>query len=276
MSAARTLLAVIGAGVLATLAGLIVLAADPGRAPTPLGVRADPRPWRRGHHRRPAQSGRVAAGRAGRRRARLAARHPAPRRARTGTAPYAAGATVLVTLALPLATLAVPTGGSARRDLVRVSPSARRLTAEVFLLVLAVLAAVLLRRRGLDPRRGGSAAGVGARAARGRRGGARPARVPLAPAVDQPARRADPGQRDLPRHRAGRARRRRRPAGRRGAGDRHRRVLRGRRRRRRRQPRPGRRADRPRRRADPGRTLRPGHRRRAGTACPASRPPPRC
>jgi len=56
---------------------------------------------------------------------------------------------VLVTLALPLATLAVPTGGAARRDLIRLRPSARRLTVEVSLLLLAGLAAVLLRRRGL-------------------------------------------------------------------------------------------------------------------------------
>ena len=65
------------------------------------------------------------------------------------TTPYVIGVTVLVTLALPLATLAVPAGGAGRRDLIRVRPSARRLTVEVSLLLLAGLAAVLLRRRGL-------------------------------------------------------------------------------------------------------------------------------
>ncbi|WP_146247517.1 hypothetical protein, partial [Micromonospora arborensis] len=68
-------------------------------------------------------------------------RHPSP--------PAARAATVLATRALPRAPLAGPTGGAARRDLVRMRPSTRRLTVELFVLGLAVLAAVLLRRRGL-------------------------------------------------------------------------------------------------------------------------------
>ncbi|MER7473000.1 FtsX-like permease family protein, partial [Micromonospora sp. NPDC000018] len=60
-------------------------------------------------------------------------------------------ATVLVAATLPVATLAASTGGTGRRDLIRVRPSARRLTMEAGLLVLAGLAVVLLRRRGLTP-----------------------------------------------------------------------------------------------------------------------------
>ncbi|MEU5904738.1 FtsX-like permease family protein [Micromonospora sp. NPDC047527] len=148
LNAARTLLAVIAAGVLATLAGLIVLAAT-------LATR-----------RRRAEfvllRARGGAATAGARRSLAESLLVVPVAAALGwwlgtlfpgapdsTAPYAAAATVLVTLALPLATLAVPTGGAARRDLVRLRPSARRLTIEVFLLLLAGLAAVLLRRRGL-------------------------------------------------------------------------------------------------------------------------------
>ncbi|MFF5181312.1 FtsX-like permease family protein [Micromonospora sp. NPDC000316] len=148
LNAARTLLAVIAAGVLATLAGLIVLAAT-------LATR-----------RRRAEyvllRARGGAATAGARRSLAESLLVVPVAAALGwwlgtlvpgapdpTAPYAAAATVLVTLALPLATLAVPTGGAARRDLVRFRPSARRLTVEVSLLLLAGLAAVLLRRRGL-------------------------------------------------------------------------------------------------------------------------------
>ncbi|MFD6566389.1 FtsX-like permease family protein [Micromonospora profundi] len=148
IDAARTLLAVIAAGVLATLAGLIVLAAT-------LATR-----------RRRAEyvllRARGGAATAGARRSLAEALLVVPVAAALGwwlgtlfpgapdpTAPYAAAATVLVTLALPLATLAVPTGGAARRDLVRLRPSARRLTVEVSLLLLAGLAAMLLRRRGL-------------------------------------------------------------------------------------------------------------------------------
>ncbi|SIN39834.1 FtsX-like permease family protein [Micromonospora cremea] len=148
VNAARTLLAVIAAGVLATLAGLIVLAAT-------LAIR-----------RRRAEfvllRARGGAATAGARRSLAESLLVVPIAAAVGwwlgtlfpgapdpTAPYAAAAAVLVTLALPMATLAVPAGGAARRDLVRVRPSARRLTVEVSLLLLAGLAAVLLRRRGL-------------------------------------------------------------------------------------------------------------------------------
>ncbi|MDG4808601.1 FtsX-like permease family protein [Micromonospora sp. WMMD1120] len=148
VDAARTLLAVIAAGVLATLAGLIVLAAS-------LAIR-----------RRRAEfallRARGGAATAGARRSLAEAALVVPVAAVLGwwlgtlfpgdpdpTAPYAIAATALVTLALPLATLAVPAGQAARRDLVRVRPSARRVTIEVSLLLLAGLAAVLLRRRGL-------------------------------------------------------------------------------------------------------------------------------
>ncbi|MBM0234159.1 hypothetical protein JNW91_21315 [Micromonospora sp. STR1_7] len=148
VNAARTLLAVIGAGVLATLAGLIVLAA----------ILAT----RRRRFEFALLRARGGAATAGARRSLAESLLVVPVAAVLGwslgtlfpgapdpTAPYAAVATVLVTLALPLATLAVPVGGGDRRDLVRMRPSARRLTVEVSLLVLAVLAAVLLRRRGL-------------------------------------------------------------------------------------------------------------------------------
>ncbi|RLP85345.1 ABC transporter permease [Micromonospora sp. BL4] len=148
VNAARTLLAVIAAGVFATLAGLVVLAAT-------LATR-----------RRRAEfallRARGGAATAGARRSLAESLLVVPVAAALGwwlgtlfpgdpdpTAPYAAAATVLVTLALPLATLAVPAGGAARRDLIRMRPSARRLTVEVSLLLLAGLAAVLLRRRGL-------------------------------------------------------------------------------------------------------------------------------
>ncbi|MEO3773930.1 FtsX-like permease family protein [Micromonospora sp. B9E7] len=148
VNAARTLLAVIAAGVLATLAGLIVLAAG-------LAIR-----------RRRSEfvllRARGGAATAGARRSLAESVLVVPIAAALGwwlgtlfpgdpdpTTPYVIGATVLVTLALPLATLAVPAGGAARRDLIRVRPSARRLTVEVSLLLLAGLAAVLLRRRGL-------------------------------------------------------------------------------------------------------------------------------
>ncbi|MCX5070480.1 hypothetical protein OOJ91_32065 [Micromonospora lupini] len=148
VNAARTLLAVIGAGVLATLAGLIVLAATLAT--------------RRRRSEFALIRARGGAATAGARRSLAESLLVVPVAALLGwllgtlfpgapdpTAPYAAAATVLVTLALPLATLAVPAGGAARRDLVRMRPSARRLTVEFSLLLLAGLAAVLLRRRGL-------------------------------------------------------------------------------------------------------------------------------
>ncbi|MCG5472877.1 FtsX-like permease family protein [Micromonospora sp. LAH09] len=148
VDAARTLLAVIAAGVLATLAGLIVLAASLAT--------------RRRRSEFALLRARGGAATAGARRSLAESLLVVPVAAALGwwlgtllpgapdpTTPYAIAATVLVTLALPLATLAVPVGGAARSDLIRVRPSARRLTVEVSLLLLAGLAAVLLRRRGL-------------------------------------------------------------------------------------------------------------------------------
>ncbi|MDG4779937.1 ABC transporter permease [Micromonospora sp. WMMD961] len=148
INAARTLLAVIAAGVLATLAGLIVLAASLAtrrRRSEFVLLRARGGAATAGARRSLAESVLVVpvAAVLGWWLGTLFPGEPDP------ITPYVIGATVLVTLALPLATLAVPTGGSARRDLIRVRPSARRLTVEVSLLLLAALAAVLLRRRGL-------------------------------------------------------------------------------------------------------------------------------
>ncbi|RZT77073.1 putative ABC transport system permease protein [Micromonospora violae] len=148
IDAVRTLLAVIAAGVLATLAGLIVLAVG-------LATR-----------RRRAEfvllRARGGGATAGARRSFVESVLVVPVAAALGwwlgtlvpgapdpTTPYLIAVTVLVTLALPVATLAVPAGGAVRRDLIRMRPSARRLTGEISLLLLAGLAAVLLRRRGL-------------------------------------------------------------------------------------------------------------------------------
>ncbi|MGW5556714.1 FtsX-like permease family protein [Micromonospora sp. NPDC003944] len=148
IDAVRTLLAVIAAGVLATLAGLIVLAANSAirrrRSEFAL-LRARGGGTTAGARRSLAESVLVVpiAAVLGWWLGTLFPGAPDP------TTPYLVAATVLVTLALPVATLAVPAGAAARRDLVRVRPSARRLTAEVSLLLLAGFAAVLLRRRGL-------------------------------------------------------------------------------------------------------------------------------
>ncbi|MFI9642344.1 FtsX-like permease family protein [Micromonospora sp. NPDC051925] len=149
VTSARTLLAVVGAGVLATLAGLVVLAAA-------LTVR-----------RRRTEFVLIRArggGTAGVRRSLAESLLVVPPAAGLGwllggllpgapggTGPLAVGATVLVTLALPVATLTVPSGVVGRRDLVRLRPSARRATTEAALVLLAGLAVVLLRRRGLTP-----------------------------------------------------------------------------------------------------------------------------
>ncbi|MBM7493239.1 putative ABC transport system permease protein [Micromonospora luteifusca] len=148
VNAARTLLAVIAAGVLATLAGLILLAATLAtrrRRSEFVLIRARGGGATAGARRSLAESLLVVpvAAVLGWWLGTLLPGAPDP------ITPYAIGATVLVTLALPLATLAVPTGGASRRDLVRMRPSTRRLTGELFVLGLAVLAAVLLRRRGL-------------------------------------------------------------------------------------------------------------------------------
>ncbi|WP_328338706.1 FtsX-like permease family protein [Micromonospora sp. NBC_00421] len=150
VGSARTLLAVITAGVLATLAGLVVLAA----ASTARRRRAEFVLIR-------ARGGGVTTGL---RRSLAESLLVVPPAAGLGwllggllpgapgdTGPLAVGATALVTLALPVATLAVPAGVLGRRDLGRLRPSARRATTEAALVLLAGLAVVLLRRRGLTP-----------------------------------------------------------------------------------------------------------------------------
>ncbi|MEU4675729.1 FtsX-like permease family protein [Micromonospora sp. NPDC023737] len=147
LASARTLLAVIAAGVLATLAGLVLLAAG-------LAARR-----RRGEFALLRARGGGSTTVARRTFAEsLLVTVPAAAvgwllgtlvpGAPGSTVPYAVAATVLIALALPVAALAT-SGGIGRRDLVRLRPSARRLTLEASLLVLAGLAVVLLRRRGL-------------------------------------------------------------------------------------------------------------------------------
>ncbi|KAB1941221.1 FtsX-like permease family protein [Micromonospora sp. ALFpr18c] len=148
VNAARTLLAVIGSGVLATLAGLIGMAAM-------LAVR-------RRRSEFALLRARGGAATAGATRTLAESLLVVPAAAVFGwwlgtlfpgapdpVASYGVVVTVVVTLALPVATLAVPVDGAARRDLARMRPSARRLTVEVSLVLLAVLGVVLLRRRGL-------------------------------------------------------------------------------------------------------------------------------
>ncbi|MFG1888254.1 FtsX-like permease family protein [Micromonospora sp. NPDC049051] len=150
VDSARTVLGVIAAGVLATLAGLVVLAAG-------LLVRR-----RRAEFTLLRARGGASTTSAGRSLAEtLLVVLPAAVLGWLlgGLAPGASGqtlwlavvATVLVAAAPPVATLVASTGGVGRRDLVRSRPTARRLTVEAGLLVLAALAVVLLRRRGLTP-----------------------------------------------------------------------------------------------------------------------------
>ncbi|MBQ1073605.1 hypothetical protein KBX06_10615 [Micromonospora sp. C31] len=150
VDSARTVLGVIAAGVLATLAGLVVLAAG-------LLVRR-----RRAEFALLRARGGASTTSAGRSLAEaLLVVPPAGLLGwlAGGLAPGASGetrwlavaVTALVTAALPVATLVASTGGAGRRDLVRSRPTARRLTVEAGLLVLAGLAVVLLRRRGLTP-----------------------------------------------------------------------------------------------------------------------------
>ncbi|WP_320064698.1 FtsX-like permease family protein [Micromonospora sp. RTGN7] len=150
VSAARTLLAVIAAGVFATLAGLMGLAARlaarrresefsllvaRGGAATSAAQRslaesvlvvppAAALGW---------LLGRLLPGVGG------------------GTDWLALATAVLATLALPSAALAVSAVPVGRRDLLRVRAGGRRLTLELLVVALAVLATVLLRRRGLSP-----------------------------------------------------------------------------------------------------------------------------
>ncbi|MCW3844596.1 hypothetical protein ONA70_31410 [Micromonospora yasonensis] len=148
VAAAHTVLAVIAAGVLATLAGLVVLAAGltvrRRRAEFAL-LRARGGTVTAGVRRSLAESLLVVVPAAGLGwlLGNLAPGSPGD------TAAIAVVVVVLVTLALPVATLAAPTGVAGRRDLIKLRPSVRRMTAEVSLLLLAVLAVVLLRRRGL-------------------------------------------------------------------------------------------------------------------------------
>ncbi|MEV6799220.1 FtsX-like permease family protein [Micromonospora rifamycinica] len=150
VDSARTVLAVIAAGVLATLAGLVVLAAAltvRRRRTEFVLIRARGGGVGTGLRRSLAESLLVVPPAAGLGWLLGTLLPGAP----GGTGPLAVGATVLVTLALPVATLAVPSGVVGRRDLGRLRPSARRATTEAVLVLLAGLAVVLLRRRGLTP-----------------------------------------------------------------------------------------------------------------------------
>ncbi|MEK8107381.1 hypothetical protein NKG94_23655 [Micromonospora sp. M12] len=262
VDAARTLLAVIAAGVLATLTGLIVLAAS-------LAIRR-----RRSEFELLRARG---AATAGARRSLAESVLVVPVAAALGwwlgtlfpgepdpTTPYVVAATVLVTLALPVATLAVPAGG---RPAVTWSGCARRPVGSPsrfpccswpgsprYCCVDAASPSAMWTRCSCRCRC----------CSRSRRRCSRCGRT-LAVVAGQPAGRADPGQRHLPRHGACRALGGRRPARRRGAGDRHRGLLRGRRRRSRREPGAGGGAGRARRRGDPWGTLRTRHRRRTGS-----------
>ncbi|MGW4499921.1 FtsX-like permease family protein [Micromonospora sp. NPDC004336] len=149
VAAARTVLAVIAAGALATLAGLMALAALLSvrrRRDEYVLLRARGGAATAGARRSLAESalailpaallgwllGTLLPGPAG------------------NTTPLLVAAVVLAVLVLPVTTLlAAPAGAVARRDLIRLRPSARRLTVEMFLLLLAALAVFLLRRRGL-------------------------------------------------------------------------------------------------------------------------------
>ncbi|MGC4805572.1 FtsX-like permease family protein [Micromonospora sp. DT233] len=152
VSAAGTLLAVIAAGVLATLAGLIGLAAR-------LAARR-----REGEFALLVARGGAATSVA-RRSLAESVLVVAPAAAlgwvlgqllpgSGGGLGWLAPATaVLAVLALPVAALAVAVAAAPgrRRDLPRLGPGGRRLTLEVLVVALAVLATVLLRRRGLSP-----------------------------------------------------------------------------------------------------------------------------
>lgn len=151
LASVRALLAVVAAGLLACLGGLIVLAArlavDRRRAEFTLLL---------------ARGGSFTAI-AGRSVAETllvipvaaligwAAGAAVPGRAAENGWPVVVLAAVVTTLALPVAALASRSPLVGRRDLVAVRASAGRRTAEISLLVLAALGAFLLRRRGLSP-----------------------------------------------------------------------------------------------------------------------------
>ncbi|GAB3965722.1 FtsX-like permease family protein [Plantactinospora veratri] len=153
LRAVRALLAVVQAGILATLLGLVALAAGLAvqrrreeftllRARGATAVEIGARTLRETVAVLPV------AVLAGWLLGRLAPGRPA------GTEPLGVALVVVgTTLAIPLlATLGQRRASfvGRRRDLVRHRPSARRLTAELFVLLLAVLGVVLLRRRGLS------------------------------------------------------------------------------------------------------------------------------
>ncbi|TDB75607.1 FtsX-like permease family protein [Micromonospora sp. KC723] len=154
LAAARTLLAVITAGVLATLAGLTVLAARLAvrrRRDEYLLLRARGGSVTTLLRRGLAESVLVVPAAAGAGWL-LGGLFPAERSA-GGTPAAAVGpavvAAVLATVALPAMVLADRHGGSGRGDLSRLAGGAGRLTVDVTLVGLAGLGAFLLRRRGL-------------------------------------------------------------------------------------------------------------------------------
>ncbi|MFC8848338.1 MULTISPECIES: hypothetical protein [unclassified Micromonospora] len=150
VSAARTLLAVIAAGMFATVAGLIVLAARLAarrrEAEFALLV-ARGGAWTSGARRSLAESALVVPP--------AAALGWLLGRLLPGSAPgtdwLVLVAAALATLALPLATLGASALPGVRRDLSGRRAGGRRLTLELLVVALAVLATVLIRRRGLAP-----------------------------------------------------------------------------------------------------------------------------
>ncbi|WP_431976360.1 FtsX-like permease family protein [Micromonospora haikouensis] len=153
VSAARTLLAVIAAGMFATVAGLIVLAARLAarrrEAEFALLVARGGAPTS-GARRSLAESALVVppAAALGWLLGRLL---PGSAAGTAGTDWLVLVAAALATLALPLATLGSSALPGARRDLSGRRAGGRRLTLELLVVALAVLATFLIRRRGLSP-----------------------------------------------------------------------------------------------------------------------------
>ncbi|MFI6164138.1 hypothetical protein ACIA59_29820 [Micromonospora haikouensis] len=153
VSAARTLLAVIAAGMFATVAGLIVLAARLAarrrEAEFALLVARGGAPTS-GARRSLAESALVVppAAALGWLLGRLL---PGSTAGTAGTDWLVLVAAALATLALPLATLGSSALPGGRRDLSGRRAGGRRLTLELLVVALAVLATFLIRRRGLSP-----------------------------------------------------------------------------------------------------------------------------
>ncbi|WP_432957566.1 FtsX-like permease family protein [Micromonospora haikouensis] len=153
VSAARTLLAVIAAGMFATVAGLIVLAARLAarrrEAEFALLVARGGAPTS-GARRSLAESALVVppAAALGWLLGRLL---PGSTAGTAGTDWLVLVAAALATLALPLATLGRSALPGGRRDLSGRRAGGRRLTLELLVVALAVLATFLIRRRGLSP-----------------------------------------------------------------------------------------------------------------------------